>query len=68
VHIEYVVSRYPADSYGDLVRRRRLEMGLTQFELAKRLKVNEMTIVGWEKGWHYPRARLRLLQLNLGLE
>ena len=66
--IEYVVSRYPAHSYGERIRQRRLELGLTQVELAKRLGVNEMTVVGWEKGWHHPRAALkRRLETFLGL-
>jgi len=34
--------------------QRRLELGLRQPGLAKLLGVNEMSVVGWEKGWHGP--------------
>lgn len=65
--IRYTVSRYTVGSYGDWIRRRRLELDLTQEELAKRLGVNEMTVVSWERGWHEPCPRLRQkLRLTVG--
>ncbi len=39
---------------GDHVRRRRLEMGLIQKEVAKLLGVNAWTILNWEKGHTKP--------------
>ena len=35
---------------GDHVRRRRLELGLTQNEVAVKLEVTEHSIINWEKG------------------
>jgi DNA-binding XRE family transcriptional regulator len=50
----YIVSHYSAWSYGEKIRQKRLELELTQVDLAKLLGVNEMRVVGWEKGWHLP--------------
>lgn len=62
------VSRYPAKSYGERIRRKRLELGLTQVGLANLLGVSEMSVVGWEKGWHEPTSRyLRKIQEVLGI-
>lgn len=57
--VEYTVSRYPARTYGERIRRRRLELGLSQVVLAKLLGVSEMSVVGWEKGWHEPCRECR---------
>lgn len=42
------ISRYPDKTLGQRIRKARLEKGLYQVDLAKRLKVSEMTIVNWE--------------------
>jgi len=34
--------------------QRRLELGLTQVDLAKLLGVNEMSVVNWENDRHFP--------------
>ncbi len=52
--IEYTVSRYPARSYGERIRQRRMELELTQVDLANLLGVSEMSVVGWEKGRAQP--------------
>jgi transcriptional regulator with XRE-family HTH domain len=44
------LSRYPATTSGEYIRKWRLEQGLLQVDLAKKIGVNEMTIVNWEKG------------------
>ena len=41
-------------SFGEYIRRKRLEMGLTQKELAGRLFVTESTVSKWERGLSYP--------------
>lgn len=56
--VMYTVSRYPANSYGERIRQRRLELGLTQVDLAKLLEVSEMSVVGWDKGWQLPRVNI----------
>jgi DNA-binding XRE family transcriptional regulator len=48
----YTVSRYPAMSYGEGVRQKRVELGQAQRDLANLLGVSEMSVVEWEKGWH----------------
>lgn len=52
--IEHTVSHYPARTYGERIRQKRLELGLRQVDLAKLLEVSEMSVVGWEKGRAQP--------------
>ena len=49
---------YPATpkTIGEAIRKRRLDLGLTQTEVAKLIGCNEMTIVNWEKGHTAPRV------------
>ena len=48
--ITFRVSRHPSKSVADRIRKRRLEKGLKQVELAELLDVHEMTVVNWETG------------------
>ena len=41
-------------SFGEYIRRKRLEAGLTQKELAAQLYVTESTISKWERALSYP--------------
>jgi DNA-binding XRE family transcriptional regulator len=43
-------SLYPDQTLGERIKKWRLERGLFQVDLAKRIGVSEMTIVNWEKG------------------
>jgi DNA-binding XRE family transcriptional regulator len=43
-------SLYPDRTLGDRIRKWRLEKGLFQVELAKKIKIDEMTVVNLEKG------------------
>jgi len=51
------VKKYPADpqTIGDAIRKRRLDLGLRQIEVAKMIGCNEMSIVNWERGHSAPR-------------
>ncbi|MDE7004572.1 MAG: helix-turn-helix domain-containing protein [Oscillospiraceae bacterium] len=40
--------------FGDYIRKKRLEAGLTQRELAEQLFVTESTISKWERALSYP--------------
>lgn len=52
---------------GDAIRKRRLDLGLRQRELATRLGCNEMSIVNWELGYRTPQiAHLRQIVEFLG--
>ncbi|MFW6195281.1 MAG: helix-turn-helix transcriptional regulator [Chloroflexota bacterium] len=52
-----------------MLRLRRQFLMLDQKELARRAGVNEMSIVGWENGWHFPRlSKLRPVLEVLGLD
>jgi transcriptional regulator with XRE-family HTH domain len=51
------ISKYPARTLGECVRKWRLEQGLLQVDLAKKIGVNEMTIVNWERGKTKPAKR-----------
>lgn len=52
------------ETIGDHLRKKRLDMGLSQPEVAKILKVTPNTITGWELNRHQPPARLakRIIQ------
>lgn len=41
-------------SFGEYIRKKRLELGLTQKELAEQLFVTESTVSKWERGLSYP--------------
>ena len=41
-------------SFGAYIRKKRLEAGLTQKELAERLFVTESTVSKWERALSYP--------------
>ena len=48
---------YPASpkTIGEMIRKRRLDLGLRQIDAAKAIGCDEMTIVNWEKGHRTPR-------------
>lgn len=46
-----------------IIKRGRLEKGLTQAKLADMLKVNKQTVYSWEKGQYVPDGKL-LIQLG----
>jgi DNA-binding XRE family transcriptional regulator len=61
--------RFPAQTLGERIRRFRLEQGLYQVQLAELARVDEMTIVNWEKGRTVPQGeRLARLATALGIE
>ena len=51
------VKRYPSDpkTIGEAIRKRRLDLGLRQIDVANLIGCNEMTVVNWEKGYTNPR-------------
>ncbi len=58
---------YPDKTLGERIRKWRLEQGLFQVDLAKRVGVSEMTIVNWEKGRAKPvKEHLKRLEKILG--
>ena len=52
--ITFRVSRFPAKTLGQRIRKHRLERGLKQLALAALLGVNRGTIVNWEKDRNKP--------------
>jgi DNA-binding XRE family transcriptional regulator len=52
--ISFKTSRYPAKTFGQQVKKFRLEKELSQKALAEMLEVNKMTIVNWEKDRRKP--------------
>ena len=55
--ITFTVSNYPARSFGGLLKKLRLESGLSQKESAQKIEANEMSVVAWERNLRKPRAR-----------
>jgi transcriptional regulator with XRE-family HTH domain len=49
----------PEEGFPGWLRLQRLLMGLTQRELARRLRVDESSVRGWENGKHQPTRRNR---------
>jgi transcriptional regulator with XRE-family HTH domain len=49
---------YPADpkTIGEMIRKRRLDLGLRQIDAAKMIGCDEMSVVNWEKGHRSPRV------------
>ncbi len=69
VELFLCLPRFPGRTLGERIRRFRLEQGLYQAQLAKRVGVDEMTIVNWEKDRSAPRgSRLARLAEALGVE
>ena len=48
---------YPARTLGECIKKWRLEQGLFQGDLAKTIRVDEMTIVDWETGKTKPTEK-----------
>ena len=50
------------------IRKRRQELGLTQQQLADRLKVAESSVNAWETGKHEPKRKLGAIEAVLGVD
>jgi DNA-binding XRE family transcriptional regulator len=52
------VKGYPANprSIGEAIRKRRLDLGLRQVDVAEIIGCNEMTVVNWEQDYTNPRG------------
>ncbi len=68
LRITFRVSRFPATTLGQRIRKRRLEHGLKQVELAGLLGVNPRTIVNWEKDRTKPRSAGKATMVTRFLE
>jgi DNA-binding XRE family transcriptional regulator len=55
--ITFSVSKYPTKTLGQLLRKLRLEKGLEQLELAKKLRVHRNSIYDWESDRHKPYGK-----------
>jgi len=45
----FITSLYPASTFGQFIKKARLEKGLRQKDVAALIGVDEMTIVNWER-------------------
>lgn len=47
---------YPAEikTFGDAIRKRRLDLGLHQKDVAKIIGCDQMSVLNWEKGYNKP--------------
>jgi DNA-binding XRE family transcriptional regulator len=55
--ITFSVSKYPTKTLGQFLKKLRLEKGLEQRELVKKLRVNKNCVYEWEKDRHRPSAK-----------
>ena len=53
------MSKYPSKTLGQLLRKLRLEKGLEQKELARRLGVSDTSVYNWENGRKRPSGKSR---------
>ena len=55
------VKDYPAHpkTTGEAIRKRRLDLGLRQIDVAKVVGCNELMVVNWEKGYRTPSRHLK---------
>ncbi len=47
--LSFSISRHPSGTFGEYIRKARLEKGLKQSEVAQTIRVNEGTVVNWER-------------------
>lgn len=49
---------YPKEvkTIGDAIRKRRLDLGLLQKDVAKIIGCDETSVLNWEKGYNSPRS------------
>ena len=52
------VKGYPAKpkTIGEAIRKRRLDLGLRQIDVAKIIRCNQMSVLNWEKGHTQPQT------------
>jgi len=48
MNITFTISKYPSKTFGQFIRRLRVEKGLEQRELARKIRVHKNTIYEWE--------------------
>ncbi|MFH1691996.1 MAG: helix-turn-helix domain-containing protein [Candidatus Omnitrophota bacterium] len=58
ISLTFKIPRYPDKTSAQKIRKYRIERDLKQKDLAKFLRVDEMTIVNWELGRTKPRNML----------
>lgn len=69
--LSFSVSRYPSSTFGQYIRKARLEKGLRQVDVAELVGVDEMTIVNWERYETMPirnHGKMHNLCVTLGLD
>jgi len=55
--ITFTVSKYPSETLGQFLRRLRLEKGLEQRKLARKLRLHRNTVYEWENDRHGPSGK-----------
>ena len=55
--ITFTISKYPSKTLGQFLRKLRLEKGLEQRELARKLRVHRNTIYEWENDKSDPSGK-----------
>lgn len=58
-HLKQKALEFAPKSLGEHIRRKRLELGLTQPEAGERLGVSGWTVANWEKGHTNPPLQAR---------
>lgn len=66
--LSFSASRYLSSTFGQYIRKARLEKELRQVEVAKAISVDEMTIANWEKAHQLSRQFSKVKQACALLE
>jgi DNA-binding transcriptional regulator YiaG len=62
MNITFTIYRYPSETLGQLIKKLRIERGLEQRELARRLRVNKNSVCEWENDRKKP-SRMSMRRL-----
>ena len=68
--LSFSASRYPSSTFGEYIKKARLEKGLKQTDVARAISVDEMTVVNWERYETIPlrnHDKIQKLCATLGL-
>ncbi len=70
--LSFSTSRYPSTTFGDFIKKARLEKGLRQTDVARMIGVDEQTVTNWERSVNLPRqfqkvkSACQMLSLDYG--
>ena len=65
--MRFIATKYSDSTFGEYIRKVRLEKGLFQKDVARLAGLDEMTICNWEKLEGFPKRYIKVRELCLAL-